>query len=398
MNLMQILSLLIVFLIILIFVLIIVFFKINKKEKNEKEAKNAKNKSQDSTSVKTYKEYTRESIFNFMEFSGIQDNMIVQKDGKRFLMVIECQGVNYDLMSEVEKNSVEMGFMKVLNTLRTPIQIYIQTRTINLESSLQRYRDKLESLENELSAKQILYRKMEEDDRYSEEDKKRQRLEVIRQQNLCEYGKDIISNTERMSKNNNILRKKYYIIMSHYANNSDGEYLDKEEVKEAAFSDLYTRCQSLIRVLSSAEVIGRVLNSEELVDLLYNAYNRDEAETYGISKAQVAGYDDIYITAPDVLERRKKALDKKIEEKALDVAEDAVLFATNKREMEEKEENIEDLINELAKQMIDENEQYLGKEIADTAKEHIDSPETKEEGEADAKKTKTTKRVRKQRS
>ena len=41
-----------------------------------------------------------------MEFDGIEDNMILQKGGKRFLMVIECQGVNYDLMSGLEKNSV----------------------------------------------------------------------------------------------------------------------------------------------------------------------------------------------------------------------------------------------------------------------------------------------------
>ena len=37
----------------------------------------------------------------------------------------------------VEKVSVEQGFISFLNTLRHPIQIYIQTRTINLERSVQ---------------------------------------------------------------------------------------------------------------------------------------------------------------------------------------------------------------------------------------------------------------------
>ena len=62
------------------------------------------------------KEYNKQSIFKFMEFDSIRDNMIVQKDGKRFLMIIECQGINFDLMSGLEKNSVEQGFLQFLNT------------------------------------------------------------------------------------------------------------------------------------------------------------------------------------------------------------------------------------------------------------------------------------------
>ena len=67
--------------------------------------------------------------------------MIIQKNQTRFLMVVECQGVNYDLMSGVEKNSVEEGFVQFLNSLRNPIQIYIQTRSINLENSLETYKE-----------------------------------------------------------------------------------------------------------------------------------------------------------------------------------------------------------------------------------------------------------------
>ncbi|MFR7635170.1 MAG: hypothetical protein ACLU07_05890 [Lachnospirales bacterium] len=48
--------------------------------------------------------YTKVPIFNFMQFDKIQDNMIVQDNGNKYLMVLACEGVNYDLMSEVEKN------------------------------------------------------------------------------------------------------------------------------------------------------------------------------------------------------------------------------------------------------------------------------------------------------
>ena len=85
---------------------------------------------------------------NFMEFDKVEDNMIVQKKGKRYLMVVECQGVNYDLMSNIEKVAVEEGFQQFLNTLRHPIQIYIQTRTINLESSISNYKAKVKEIED----------------------------------------------------------------------------------------------------------------------------------------------------------------------------------------------------------------------------------------------------------
>ena len=65
-------------------------------------------------------------------------------------MVVECEGINYDLMSQVEKTAVEAGFVQFLNTLRHPIQIYTQTRTINISDSITNYTDKIE----EMSSKQ----------------------------------------------------------------------------------------------------------------------------------------------------------------------------------------------------------------------------------------------------
>ena len=385
MDLISILSMVLVFLIFLIIILIFVYLKLRAKEQSSTK-KTVDSEVPTKTRVKSYKEYSKESIFKFMEFDKIQDNMIIQKNGKRFLMAIECQGINYDLMSEIEKNSVEMGFMKVLNTLRSPIQIYVQTRTINLEGIVEKYRQRLSNLQDELASKELKYKKMVESNKYTEQELRKYRLEIIRHENMCEYGKDIISNTERMSLNKNILRKKYYIILSYHATSTDNELLDKEEIKDAAFGDLYTKCQSLIRVLASTEVIGRVLNSTELVDLLYNSYNRDEAEAFGINKAQEAEYDDLYITAPDVLDKRMIALNKKIEEKALERAEESIVYANKRRELEEKEKSMDDLIDELAMSLIDENEQYLGKEVVQMAKEEV---KNKRGGKTDGKKETT---------
>lgn len=376
MALSSILSIVMAFLIILIIILAITYLMMSAKEK-EKERSKAKEENkgelQDNDKAKSAKSYTKESIFDFMEFEKIEDNMIIQKGGKKFLMVIECQGINYDLMSDIEKTSVESGFIQFLNTLRNPVQIYIQTRTINLEDSLKNYRDKLMKIEADLASKENKYKSMIESGMYTKKQLDMQQLEVKRQKNLYDYGRDVIFNTERMSMNKNVLRKKYYVILSYYYNNIDGEMLDENEIRDMAFSDLYTKSQSTIRTLAISGVNGRVLDSYELVDLLYNAYNRDEAENYGIEKATKAGFDNLYVTAPDVLEKKMKALEEDIAKKALDLAEESIKYAKEdlEKQIEQKEESYDELVAELAEQLINENEQYLSKDLANEAKKQV---------------------------
>ena len=81
--------------------------------------KERKNKDSEKKQVKKSEIiYTPESIIDFMDFERIEDNMIIKNSGKKFIMAIECQGINYDLMSGLEKNSVEQGFLQFLNALK----------------------------------------------------------------------------------------------------------------------------------------------------------------------------------------------------------------------------------------------------------------------------------------
>ena len=47
--------------------------------------------------------------------------MIVRKERKEFIMVLLCNGVNFDLRSEREKLAIEEGFLQFLNTLKNPV-------------------------------------------------------------------------------------------------------------------------------------------------------------------------------------------------------------------------------------------------------------------------------------
>lgn len=378
----------------LLIVLGIVFItsKMNKKEENE-----IKNVQNNNTAPKTkkFKEYRTASVLNFMEFDTIVDNMISQKDGKRYIMVVECQGINYDLMSEVEKNSVEEGFIQFLNTLRHPVQIYTQTRTINLSSSIETYKEKVKEIQDALEKQQLNYKQMLKAGTYTQEQLNKAYFELTKQKNLYEYGKDIIYSTERMSSNKNVLNKKYYVVIPYFVEELGENSFDKEEQRNLAFSELYTRAQSVVRTLSVCGINSRIMNSNELVELLYVAYNRDEAEVYGLDKALKAGYDELYSTAPDVVDKQMRALDKQIQEEALELAEQKVTEARSEKQKQLAEKRLKkrDLIGELAELMIKQNTQTIGKDIAKDAIEKI-KEETKEEGGKGSGKEKQ-KRVRK---
>ncbi|MCI9063183.1 MAG: hypothetical protein HFJ17_01040 [Clostridia bacterium] len=388
-----------VLVIVLIILIMMYFFLPNKsKDINKSEEKEKSNLSSNKS------QYNIQSVFQFMNFDKIEDNMIVQKKGKRFLMVVECQGINYDLMSEVEKNAVESGFIGFLNSLKNPIQIHIQTRTINLENCISGYKERLRNIESQLAVQDEQYRQMQRQGGYSIKQLNNKQMEVNRLKNLYAYGRDIVRNTESMSLNKNILRKKYYIIVSYYHTNieSTDELLSEDEVKDVAFSELYTKCQSMIRVLSTTGVTGRVLDSYELADLLYNAYNRDSAETFGVNKATEAGYDELYVTSQDILDKKMNTIDRVIENKAIELAESAILKASEEKqqELQRKEKNLDQLVNDLAQSIILENADALGTDVAQKSMEYIEQNNPKNKGkeaDVDAKEEKKPrKRTKKQ--
>lgn len=363
-------------------VFVILWIKKKQEDNKDQEAIKIKtNEEKNSSKTLQTKLYTTQNVKDFMEFDEIKDNMIIQKNGKRMVMVVQCQGINYDLMSSIEKVGVEQGFVQFLNTLTRPIQIYIQTRKVNLEESLENYRKRLKAIESGYARVKIQYEDAQKNLEIDSEKFKKIKMEYVRQKNLLEYTKDIINNTEGMSLNKNILTKKYYIAISYYPENPD-ELFKKEELIDLAFSELYTNAQAILRTLSMCEVTGKVLNSEELADLLYVAYNRDASEIFGVDKAIKAGYDSLYTTAPDVFDKKIAELDKVINERAFKLANDTVdsvsINSQKKKEVERKEKDLEELIRAMAKNIIEENRGYIPDEIADESIEEIEKNEAKE--------------------
>ena len=381
-SLTSILTIVIIVIFVLLAILAIVYFTSNKKKNKRESNTNKTEEINDKEKGKKIKNFTIDSVMNFMEFDKIEDNMIVTKNATKYIMIVECQGINYDLMSEVEKNAVEEGFIQFLNSIRHPIQIYVQSRTVNLENSIATYRDRVKEIEENYQKQEMQYKEMRSSGKYTKEQIDRAYYELTKQRNLTEYGKDIIYNTERMSLNKNVLNQRYYIVVPYYPEELGQNNFDKEEIKNMAFSELYTRCQSIIRTLSACEVNGKILTSEKLMDLLYVAYNRDEQETFGLDKALRAGYDELYSTAQDVLDKKMKTLDNQIEQEAINKANEKVMEAQSAKEraLSRKQRNMDDLIDDLAKLIIERNASSIGYDVAQDAINGINEDKNRKKG------------------
>lgn len=324
---------------------------------------------------------TQESVFDFMEFDEIVDNMIVRKNKTQYVMILQCNGVNYDLMSEQEKIAVEEGFVQFLNTLRFPIQLYVQSRTLNLKEIISDYKERVSNVNSDIE--KINVKLMQAKRNGNREEQEMLEFEKRRKQNVLDYGMDITDYVERLNSNQNILQQRTYVVVSYFISELGGnlENYSKDELDNMCFSELYTRCQNVSSSLASSQVTSRILDSEELAELLYIAYNRDESEIYQLTKALDAQYDALYSTSKDVLQKRQEKLDREINIEAIDLATDSILKADKQKQIEdlEKERLKTERVKEKANELLDAYEDQLNARVFEIAKQNVEKSSQKEE-------------------
>ena len=214
---------------------------------------------------------TKESIFDFMEFDEIVDNMIVRKNATQYIMILQCNGVNYDLMSEDEKIAVEEGFVQFLNTLRFPIQLYIQSRTLNLRDIIDEYKSRVDNLTIEIDKLDAKIAQAQVSGNRALKEKLE--FEKRRKINILEYGIDITDYVDKLSSNRNVLQQRTYVVVSYYSAEIGGgldRYL-KEEIYNMCFAELYTRCQNIASALATSQISSTILDSEGLAELPQSA-------------------------------------------------------------------------------------------------------------------------------
>ena len=305
-----------------------IFLIVSNKQKNKAsintkatQTKNTKNKS--NSEIK--KDVPKEDIFDFLEFDKILNNMIVQENGTKFTMAVKCKGINYDLMSDIEQIAVEEGFITFLNTLRFPIQLYVQAQNIDLKAAISTYKQNASSIKEEYEDINKKYTNLVEQFDSSEDEIKKVEEQRNRVLNVYEYASDIINYVERLSLNKSLLQRNFYVLVSYYSSEiTSADNFSKDEIVNICYNELLTRAQTIISALSSCSVTGEVLNSNELADLLYMAYNRDDKGFLSVREAIQSGFYRLYSTSEDVFMKKQEKLQEQIDIEAQYRALDAM--------------------------------------------------------------------------
>lgn len=205
-------------------------------------------------SEKLAKKVSTSPTQQFLDVAEVKEDAIVLKSGA-LRSVLAVSAINYDLKSSEEQDAIVNQYQNFLNSLDFPIQILISSRKLNMNHYLE----------------------------FIESKEKEQHNELLRLQ-ISEY-KNFINQLVTVS---NIMEKNFYIIVpfspiesretgffSNLGNmlNPQKNILDKREAFETYRNQLFQRVDHIIAGLSGIGVRIVPLQTQDLVELLYESYN-----------------------------------------------------------------------------------------------------------------------------
>lgn len=200
---------------------------------------------------------------NTLLVSELRDQMVIMNDGS-FRAVVACQSINFDLMSEREREGVEYSYQSFLNSLYFPIQIFIRSQRVDIGPYIDR----------------LAHIRREQDNML---------LGVLMD--------DYINFIAAISEETNIMDKSFYIVVPYYpggdvnaivanSRNLFSSILKPEkqqhiQIDQASYTkakdEISNRVNAVLSGLFQMGVRGSQLNTKQLAELYYNVYNPDTA-------------------------------------------------------------------------------------------------------------------------
>lgn len=190
---------------------------------------------------------------DFVSVRDIKDGVVILKDGQ-LCKVLLASSINFALKSHDEQRAILFQFQNFLNTLDFSLQIYVQSRRLNIEPYLTHLRS-LEPLQ------------------YSE-------LMKVQLREYMEFIRTFTTDVDVMSKNFFVivpytpakinLKKSFATILSQ------GRTLEHNTFEEQRLQ-LEQRQVVVEQGLARLGVRTITLNNDELVELFYHIYNPGDA-------------------------------------------------------------------------------------------------------------------------
>ena len=97
---------------------------------------------------------TQAATQDFVSIRDIKENVVIQKNGQ-MCMVILASSVNFALKSADEQEAILLQFQQFLNTLDFSLQIYVQSRQLNIKPYLERLHSLESKQDNDLMRIQL---------------------------------------------------------------------------------------------------------------------------------------------------------------------------------------------------------------------------------------------------
>lgn len=198
-----------------------------------------------------------------LQLSEVRDSMVIMLDGS-FRAVVACKSINFDLMSDREREGVEYSYQNFLNSLNFPVQILIRSERVDIGPYIEKLIGVRRSQDNML-------------------------LGVLMD--------DYINFIDALADEANIMEKSFYIVIPYFP---AGDAQNLVEQGKGFFGKLFAKPQNSITHINAAtyqkakdEIKNRVdavtaglfqigiqsvqLDTKALGELYYNYYNPDTA-------------------------------------------------------------------------------------------------------------------------
>jgi hypothetical protein len=203
---------------------------------------------------KKQKKSSSASTQQYVDVREVRDGVIILRNGA-LRSILLVSSLNFDLKSTEEQDAIIAQYQNFLNSLDFPVQVLIHSRRFNIEPYLQLLKEKEEDQTNELLRLQI-----------------------------SEY-QHFIKNLTEVS---DIMSKYFYVIVPFAAiedeqtgffekignmMNPKAAINEKRELFETYKNQLWQRVDHVSIGLSGTGVKVATLNTEEIIELLYNTYN-----------------------------------------------------------------------------------------------------------------------------
>jgi hypothetical protein len=218
------------------------------------------------------------STQNTLQIAEIRDGIVIMNDGS-FRAVVMAKSINFDLMSPQERDSVEFAYQGFLNSLYFPVQIFVNSRKVDLRPYIERL-DKIRSEHDNML--------------------------------LALLMEDYIGYIDALAQQTNIMDKKFYVVIPFFPvadvqqaitqsknffvglkdlfSNKEQHVTINEKDLDKAKDELRNRVQAVLGGLQDAGIKSIPLDTQELIELYYDVYNPDTA-----TRQQLKNFNDLTV-------------------------------------------------------------------------------------------------------